>query len=102
MTMTFSKDTIAKSIKAFSHADPERDWFVLITIATLVLAILTLWNVWAFNTVASGGVISTSPKTVAPLVDRAALDTVHGIFRDRAIEEGKYVTGTYQYRDPSQ
>ena len=84
------------------RAHPERDWFALVTVVALVLAVLVVWNLWAFDTVAGGGTIGSATSAPAPVVNRSSLDTVQKIFSDRATEESKYETGVYQFTDPSQ
>ena len=84
------------------RANPERDWFALMTVAALVLAIIVVWNLWAFDTVASGGTIGPATSAPAPVVNRSSLDMVQKIFSDRATEDAKYETGVYQFTDPSQ
>ncbi len=98
-------DTIGSFFKRLQggvHQDPVRDWLTLITLSAIMLAGIIIWNVWTFETVANGGVIGTPVSGAAPLFDRAALNTVHTIFADRAAEEVKYRTGTYRFADPSQ
>lgn len=82
--------------------DPARDWFVLLISSVIVLAGIIVWNVWAFDTVASGGAIGSAEPKAAPLFSRATLEDIRTIFADRAAEEAKYVTGVYRYADPSQ
>lgn len=82
--------------------DPARDWLVLLISSVIVLAGIIVWNVWAFDTVASGGAIGSAEPKATPLFSRATLEEIRTIFADRAAEEAKYVTGVYRYADPSQ
>jgi hypothetical protein len=81
---------------------PARDWLVLIIFSILALVGIVVWNVWAFDTVANGGVIG-APVTGTPTVfNQTSLDTIHTIFVNRAAEEEKYEKGVYRFPDPSQ
>ncbi len=100
---------ILTPIKAFfshlrdgAHQDPARDWLALITLSSIALAGLIVWNARTFDTVANGGVIGAPMPRTASIFDQAALNTVHTIFANRAAEEAKYRTGTYRFTDPSQ
>ena len=88
-------------IRASSHLDPERDWLVSLIVSAIALTGIVVWNAWAFDTVANGGVIGSPATSTAPIFSQSSLDTIHAIFDDRAIEEQKYVTGEYRYTDPS-
>jgi hypothetical protein len=92
----------AKRLRAGAYQDPVRDWMVLITFSVIVLAGIIVWNIWAFDTVANGGVIGTTAPKATPGFSRASLDAIHVIFKNRADEEAKYETGVYRYADPSQ
>ena len=91
-----------KRLRAGAHQDPVRDWLTLITVSAIVLAGIIVWNVWAFDTVARGGTIGTAPAAAPAVFNRASLDEVQTIFKERAAEEAKYATGAYRYADPSQ
>jgi hypothetical protein len=85
-----------------THTDPIRDWLSLITLSAIVLVGIIVWNAWAFDTVASGGIIGTSAASMPPAFDQTSLDTIRAIFANRADEELKYATGAYHFTDPSQ
>lgn len=100
---------IFDAIPAFLHrfrsgasVDPARDWLTVLTFSTIVLLGIIVWNIWAFDTVANGGVIGTAVPNTTLVFNRSSLDTIHTIFENRAAEESKYVTGTYRFADPSQ
>lgn len=84
------------------HFNPSRDWFTMLTFSTILLIGIIVWNVWAFDTVAQGGVIGAPTTRTAPVFSRSSLEDIQIIFADRAIEESKYKTGVYRYADPSQ
>ncbi len=93
---------LLRHVRIFSHNDPSRDWLFLLISSIMVLLSIVVWNVWAFDTVASGGTIGTTPTSIAPIFDQSSLETIHTIFAERAAEEEKYTSGVYQYADPSQ
>ena len=91
-----------RRVRSGIHQDPTRDWMTLLTIAVIAFACIIVWNAWAFNTVASGGVIGTPPTTTPSLFSRTSLDAINTIFTSRSAEQQKYITGAYHYSDPSQ
>ena len=102
MNIFNSIGSFLKRLRAGVHQDPARDWLILITFSTIALAGIIVWNVWAFDTVAKGGVIGAPVTGTPPIFSRSSLDTIRTIFASRAEEEAKYVTGAYRYVDPSQ
>ncbi|MFA6278770.1 MAG: hypothetical protein WCS97_02020 [Candidatus Paceibacterota bacterium] len=96
--------TINSFLKHLHHRplDPIRDWMVMLTLSAIALVSIIVWNIWAFNTVATGGVIGVTATSTSPVFNQTALDTIHTIFDERANEEMKYETGTYRFVDPSQ
>ena len=81
---------------------PVRDWAVLLIASAVVLAGIVAWNVWTFETVASGGVIGAPAPVGHATFNRSSIDAVTAIFAKRAAEEENYATGTYRFADPSQ
>ena len=79
-----------------------RDWLVLLTFSILILLSIVVWNVWAFDTVAQGGVIGVAATSTPQAFNQSSLDEIHTVFNKRSLEESKYVTGVYRYNDPSQ
>jgi hypothetical protein len=71
-------------------------------IGAVLLTAIILWNVWTFNTVASGGAIGRPTPKSKPIFDQASLDAINATFQARASEEAKYVTGVYHFDNPSQ
>ena len=86
----------------YAHFGPVRDWLVLLTLSILAFVSIVVWNVWAFDTVASGGVIGTTATSTTPVFNHSSLDTIRSVFEKRSAEEAKYRTGVYRYADPSQ
>jgi hypothetical protein len=86
----------------YGAINPARDWRVLITLSAIALAGIIIWNAWAFDTVASGGVIGSVTTSSQPVFNSTSLDSIQTMFSNRATEEEKYETGTYRFADPSQ
>ena len=86
----------------YGAINPIRDWLFLVALSAILLAGIVVWNVWAFDAVAQGGIIG-KPDTNAPSsINQSSVDQINTIFANRAAEENKYVNGAYQYTDPSQ
>jgi hypothetical protein len=81
--------------------DPARDWIALLTLSLIIFAGILVWNAWAFDTVVGGGVIGSQSVAEKPLFNSDSLTQINAVFTARSAEEGKYVTGVYQYADPS-
>ena len=90
-----------RHLRVFSSIDPERDWIVVSSLSTIVLVSIIVWNAFAFDTVANGGVIGSPVNTAAPVFSQSSLDAIHSVFDNRAVEQDKYTSGVYQYIDPS-
>ncbi|MDO8566727.1 MAG: hypothetical protein Q7R58_01075 [bacterium] len=100
---------ISHSIRAFfsrlrsaAHSDPVRDWLTLLALSIFAFVSIVVWNIWAFDTVARGGVIGTAATSTLPAFNSSSMEAVQAVFLKRANEEAKYVTGVYRYADPSQ
>ena len=91
-----------QSFRSLSTIDPERDWIVLLILAFIALVIIIVWNAYAFDTVAGGGVIGKPATSSAPVFSQSSLDAIRTVFSDRAAEEAKYASDVYHYTDPSQ
>ncbi len=94
--------SFSNRLRTVAHPDAIRDWIALLTLSILAFMSIVVWNVWAFDTVANGGVIGTTVTSAPPVFNHSSLDLIHTIFAKRAAEEAKYVTGVYRYADPSQ
>ncbi|MCX6788013.1 MAG: hypothetical protein NT108_02515 [Candidatus Kaiserbacteria bacterium] len=89
-------------VRGSAAQDPARDWFAVLTLASILLAGIIVWNIWAFDTVANGGVIGPAVTIAPPIFSSASLELVHQVFETHAMEESKFKTGSYRYVDPSQ
>ncbi len=74
----------------------------MLIVSAVALVGIVGWNVWAFETVANGGVIGTAAMSTVPAFSRSSLDAIHAVFESRAAEGDKYVSGAYHFADPSQ
>lgn len=91
-----------KRVRSDTGIDPVRDWLVMLLFSAVAFLSIVVWNVWAFETVARGGVIGALVPAASPIFDRAALDAARAVFAARAGEREKYETGVYRLADPSQ
>jgi len=91
-----------KRARPSSRFDPARDWLLLLLGSVILLTGIIVWNAWAFDTVAGGGVIGTSPVRTPMVFNQSSLDAIRTVFTDRAVEEEKYTSGVYRFADPSQ
>ncbi len=95
-------NSFLKRVHIDTELDPVRDWLILLTLGAIALAGIIVWNIWAFDTVAGGGIIGTpSARTGASLTD-SSLEEIRTVFLNHATEEAKYETGVYRFTDPSQ
>mgnify|MGYP001579822424 CR=1 FL=1 len=101
MTIFTTTVSFIRRLRYGANIDPARDWLILVTCSTILLAGIIVWNVWAFDTVANGKAIGVAPAA-APSFNQASLDAIRTVFENRADEEANYVTGVYRYADPSQ
>ncbi|MDE1925495.1 MAG: hypothetical protein KGH79_04990 [Patescibacteria group bacterium] len=102
MNIFHSTGSFLKRLRSGVRQDPARDWLLLLSISTVALVCIIIWNVWAFGTVTNGGTIGTAATGTPPVFNKASLDAIHAIFTSRATEENNYINGTYQFADPSQ
>ena len=100
-TTTFGKRVLDR-LRYGTHTNPVRDWLVLITFSAMALACIIIWNIQAFDTVASGGVIGAPLQKKDFVLKDPSIDTINAVFANRAVEEEKYENGTYHFADPSQ
>jgi hypothetical protein len=102
MNIFHRMNSFLKRLRYGANFDPVRDWLLMLILSIVMLVGIVVWNVWAFSTVVSGGVIGAPTSGTSPTFNRASLDAVHTIFTNRAAEEVKYETGVYSFVDPSQ
>jgi hypothetical protein len=98
----FHSGSFLKYFRYGEHLNPARDWVIIITFSAIALAGIIVWNVWAFSTVAQGGVIGSVATSSSPGFSHSSLDAINTVFENRAKEEEKYETGAYRFADPSQ
>ncbi len=55
--MKKTRTLFSKRDEASSRLDPERDWIMLLILSAIALTGIVVWNMWAFDTVANGGII---------------------------------------------
>jgi hypothetical protein len=94
--------SLSKLKKFFAYGDrirPTRDWYVILTIAGVLLLVGIGWNAFLFNELESGKNIG--PTVTAPQkVIGNSVTSVQTVFQKRATEENNYQS-TYHFVDPS-
>ncbi|HUQ30438.1 MAG TPA: hypothetical protein VM103_02875 [Candidatus Paceibacterota bacterium] len=96
--------SVTQLLQKFGYGEqpqPSRDWFVLLIISALVLAVSALWNVWLYNQVLGGGTLSNTATSTPASFTRASVEAVERVFEARASEEVKYASGEHTFTDPS-
>lgn len=91
----------AHLLKRFSYGDalrPARDWYYLLLLVILLVALSAGWNAWLFRSVMQGDVIG-DPQAPAAF-DAAPIESVRQVFVERAEERERYRT-EYRFVDPS-
>ena len=102
MSILNFSNVFLKRLRVGAPKDPMRDWIMALIFSAIVLAGVIVWNAWAFDTIARGGVIGSVEPSSLPAFKSSSLDAIHDIFSNRVAEEAKYETGVYRYADPSQ
>lgn len=102
MNIRNSSNSFLKRLHAGARQDLARDWVVSLIVSAIALTSVVVWNIWAFDRVARGGIIGSEVINAPTVFNNASLDVAHDIFAKRAIEKAKYETGAYRYADPSQ
>ncbi|MBU6321072.1 MAG: hypothetical protein KGI78_03890 [Patescibacteria group bacterium] len=91
---------VARRVSGFTPR-PERDWRVILSLGALLFAAILAWHLYLF-TATLGSDRASSAGEVAPVATPSALETLPAFLAARTAEEEKYVTGSYQFADPSQ
>lgn len=95
--------SLASRLSYGPRINPGRDWIALLTLSAFALAFILVWNLWAFETVVTGGTLGgAGASSTSAFVNRAPLDAIQSVFDARAAEDAKYIGGTYRFADPSQ
>ncbi len=82
--------------------DVVRWWTWGLQVFVVVLVLLVAWSASVYLRVAGGGAIDTDVAENTPIIDQASLRAVRSVLDSRAVEEQKYESGAYSYKDPSQ
>lgn len=86
-------------LQAGRHPHPERDWFILLALATLLTGVSVGWNVWIYTQVTKETVSST--VQMAPQgFSTTTIGIVEQVFSARKDEAERYHS-VYRFVDPS-
>ncbi len=88
----------------FSYGErlqPARDWFILLVLSALILALSAVWSIWLFGRVANGDMLTKATTPTPTVFNKESLEAVQEVFAEREEKETKYATGEYSFIDPS-
>lgn len=89
-------------LKKFSYGSdlhPARDWFYLLVVMTVLIALSIGWNVWLLRSVEKGGTIGDESVEIESF-DEAPIESVRAVFEERRTEQLRY-RQEYRFVDPS-
>jgi hypothetical protein len=95
--------SFAKLKKVFSYGErirPARDWYLLLSIAGILLVIGVVWNVFLFNELENGKSLQSSIPAQSHPIANSSITAVQAVFQKRATEENNY-QNVYHFVDPS-
>lgn len=98
MKPSFDIRTILRRISYGETVRPVRDWFVLLSITAILVALSIGWNALLFRDLEAGGV--TAPGEGVTAFDALPIESVRAVFEARKAEELRY-TSEYRFVDPS-
>ena len=101
MKMQFSLTNLIKKMQYGPRLRPTRDWLMLISIIAIVFVIGIVWSVLTFFHAVSSRSVSNHEPTVNTVINHSAINRVQKIFDARAVEQEKYKSGEYSFKDPS-
>lgn len=82
-----------------SHVHPVRDWFILLSITTVLLGVSVGWAGWNY-TQALRAAEKNTPVGAKPVFDTQAVEAVRAAFEARSEEAARY-GDEYRFVDPS-
>lgn len=100
-TMTTLKQIEEKAMHAVRYGDelrPQRDWFVLLALAALILLTSIAAATWTFMRVTEGKPVGVDAN--AGQSSGSAIEKAKALFEERRAEEARY-RSEYQFVDPS-
>lgn len=94
--------SLAPLLKRFSYGTrihPTRDWFYMLLIAVMLVALSIGWNTWLLRSVEAGGTIGDETIEVESF-DDSPIESVRALFEAREQEQLRY-RQEYRFVDPS-
>jgi hypothetical protein len=92
---------ITRSLEAVKYGDqvrPLRDWFIVLSIAAILLVASAVWSYGVYYTFTTEKDAAKGPDLRQALP--ASVGTIRGIFERRAVERAHYLND-YRFVDPS-
>lgn len=99
-TTSFFRD-ILHNIKHGLKPNPIRDWFVVVIVTIIFLALDIVLSFFGFQSVMSVKQPNVITPTVAPMINQKAIHEAQQLFDTRASEQTKYESGSYSFADPA-
>lgn len=98
MDISTDLGSLAKRFSYGRRMRPERDWFVLLAVAAVLVLASAAWNLWLFAKVEQGYALDAD--AVPATFDAAPIESVRAVFEERRAEELRY-RQEYRFVDPS-
>lgn len=98
MNTSLNLNSLRKRFSYGSHPRPARDWFAILSVATLLVVLSIGWNLWLLRSVERGGVIGN--EAPPPTFDAAPIEAIRALFEARRQKELQY-RQEFRFVDPS-
>lgn len=98
MKLSLDLKTVGKKLSYGDRIQPQRDWFIVLSLATFLIVLSIGWNLWLLRSVEQGRTIGN--EQVSTAFDAKPIESVRAVFEARRLEELKY-RQQYRFVDPS-
>jgi len=88
----------ARKIRYGDRLRPQRDWYLIVVVATVLLIVSAGWSYWVFHETSLAE--SNAKNSADASINTSVIDTVRTVFDKRAAERAHYQTD-YRFVDPS-
>lgn len=99
MKTSFSLAPLLKRFSYGTRVHPARDWFYVLLVASLLIALSIGWNIWLLRSVEAGGTIGDEAIEIESF-DESPIESVRALFKAREQEQLRY-RQEYRFVDPS-
>jgi len=98
MKLPFNPAGLISKLSYGDRPKPARDWFVLLSLATALVALSVAWNLWLMRDAERGALIGNEAPSTS--FDAAPIESTRAVFEARKLEEFKFKQ-QYRFVDPS-